>query len=125
MEEEVVEITYLDNEHELIQSIGTIDTFDKIKSEVGSKLLIIHFTSASSPYCKKMKPHLEQMAKDFEGQAVFVKIDVVHKKELGEHIGFKSVPSFKLIKGGHVVHELEGGAACSHENLLQIINSHL
>ena len=69
-----------------------------------------------------IKPHFEQMAKDFEGKAVLVKIDVDEMGELAAQFGINCMPTFKVIKGGDVVDTLEGA---SKDGLLQLINKHL
>ena len=92
----------MSDKHHAIE-IQSVEQFVQIQSEVGSQLLIIDFTASWCPPCQMIKPHFEQMAKDFEGKAVFVKIDVDEMGELAALFGINCMPTFKVIKGGSVV----------------------
>ena len=111
----------MSEEHHAIE-IHSTEQFTEIQSTVGGLLLIIDFTASWCPPCQMIKPHFEQMAKEFKGKAVFVKVDVDEMSQLSEQFGINCMPTFKVIKGGDVVDTLEGA---SKDELLQLINKHL
>ena len=64
------------SEHHHAIEIHSVEQFNKIKSEVGTMPLVIDFTASWCPPCQMIKPIFEQLAKDLEGKAVLVKVDV-------------------------------------------------
>ena len=84
--------------------------------------LVIDFTASWCPPCQMIKPIFEQLAKDLEGKAVLVKVDVDEMGQLAQEFGINCMPTFKVVKGGQVVDQLEGA---NKEKLTQIIQKHL
>ena len=53
-------------------------------------------------------PIFKKLAKEVEGQAVFVKVDTNAMYELSSRYGVRSLPTFKFFLGGKKVHEFSG-----------------
>ena len=95
----------MSEKHHAIE-IHSVEQFTKISEESGSTPLILDFTAVWCPPCQMIKPIFEQMAKDFEGKAIFLKIDVDEMGELSEQFGISCMPTFKILKAGQLVGEL-------------------
>ena len=110
------------SEHHHAIEIHSVEQFNHIMSEAGSKPLVIDFTASWCPPCQMIKPIFEQLAKDYEGKAVLVKVDVDEMDVLAAEFGINCMPTFKIVKGGQVVDQLEGA---SKDGLVQLIQKHL
>ena len=102
-----------------IHSVGEFTQFFDLS---GTTPLILDFTASWCPPCQMIKPHFEQMAKDFEGKAIFLKIDVDEMKELSQQYNISCMPTFKIIKAGQVVGELEGA---DKDGLLNLVKQNI
>ena len=67
--------------------ITSKDHFDQVVSEAGDQPVIIDFTAAWCPPCQMIKPIFEQLAEEFKGRAVLVKIDVDDRDDLAREFG--------------------------------------
>ena len=82
--------------------------FDKVLSSARSKqLVVVDFAATWCGPCQQIAPKYEAMAAQFQ-QAKFVKVDVDICKELSQSYGVSSMPTFKMIRGGKVVDEMNG-----------------
>lgn len=79
--------------------------FDSIKNE--GVLLVDFFATWCGP-CKMLAPVLEDLAKDYEGKATIVKVDVDQDEELARQFSIMSVPTLMLFKDGELVKQTAG-----------------
>ena len=56
--------------------IKSTEAFDKILESAGSQPVIADYYADWCPPCMRFKPAFEAMALEYEGKAIFVKIDV-------------------------------------------------
>lgn len=54
--------------------------------------------------CKMMAPVVEELAKEYEGRAKFVKINVDESPETRDKYNIMSIPTFILFRNGAVAH---------------------
>jgi thioredoxin 1 len=73
--------------------------------------------------CKIVGPVLEELAKEYEGQAKIVKIDVDNNKQIAGTLGVQSIPTIVLYKNGEVVEKIIG--ARSKADFAKLLDSAL
>jgi len=59
------------------------------------------------PPCKMIAPHFNELSEKNK-DAVFVKVDVDDAADIASHFGISAMPTFKFIKNGEIVDELQG-----------------
>ena len=69
--------------------------------------MVVDFHATWCGPCKQIAPVYERMASEFT-QAKFLKVDVDECKDISQAYGVKSMPTFKLIKGGKEVGTMAG-----------------
>ncbi len=60
---------------------------------IGKKPCVIDFTASWCGPCRKLAPILEELAKQYDGQVIFYKIDVDEQAELASLFGITSIPA--------------------------------
>lgn len=74
--------------------------YDKNKSEwvfEGTKPVVIDFYATWCGPCKVTAPIVEELAKDYDGQIDFYKVDVDKQQELAAVFGIRSIPTFLFV----------------------------
>ena len=87
-------------------NIESKEEFDNLIASSGSKLIIVDFHAEWCPPCKAMKPVFEEIAKEFEGKAIFVKVDVDVADEISAACEISCMPTFQYFKNGQKVGEV-------------------
>ena len=91
-----------------VTAIKSKKEFDALLAATPSKrLVVVDFFATWCGPCQQIAPKYEAMAAQFQ-QAKFVKVDVDICKELSQSYGVSSMPTFKMIRGGKVVDEMNG-----------------
>lgn len=68
------------------------------------------FHSPACPHCQEMMPYFEEYAREFQGRATFVRINILESSFIPERYGVVATPTFKLFCGGRPVLEMVGAA---------------
>jgi thioredoxin reductase (NADPH) len=71
--------------------------------------VVVDFYSDGCGPCRQMAPIFKKVAQEFEGQAVFVKIDTNAQHELSSKYQIRSLPTFQTFIGGKKSNEQKGG----------------
>lgn len=88
VEEETVVIKELDTK-----------TFDKELKD--SKLpVVVDFTAWWCGPCQRLKPKLDQLAQEFKGKVIFVKVEITQSPKIASDNGVSSYPTVKLFAPG-------------------------
>jgi thioredoxin 1 len=58
--------------------------------------------------CKAIAPALEELAREYDGRATIVKVNVDENPTLAARFGIRSIPTLLLFKDGKVVDQLIG-----------------
>jgi putative thioredoxin len=73
--------------------------------------------------CKMLAPIMEKLEKDYEGKAIFVKLNTDNNPLTSQKYGISGIPAVKLFKDGEVVDEFIG--LQSEEMIKQWLNKNL
>ncbi|XP_014099119.1 thioredoxin-2 [Bactrocera oleae] len=79
--------------------------------EAGAKLVVIDFFATWCGPCKIIAPRLEELAKEFEGRVVVLKVDVDECEDIAMEYNVSSMPTFVFIKGSQQIYSFAGANA--------------
>lgn len=88
-----------------------------------SGTVVVDFSATWCGPCKMLAPVYEEAARDLEGKATFLKVDIDESSELAQEYGIVSVPSIVLLKDG-VKKDMTMGFQ-PKENLISFVEKHL
>jgi len=100
---------------------ATDGNFDDIVRE--HPVLLVDFWASWCFPCKMIAPTIEELARDFEGQVTFAKLNVDENPETARKFGITSIPTLVLFKNGKVADKVIG--AVPKEHLASRIKMHL
>lgn len=83
-------------------------TFDQLVAQ--GKPMVVDFWATWCGPCKKVGPYVEQLAEEYEGQAIIGKVNVDEEDELAMRFGIRNIPTILFIKDGQVVDKQIGAA---------------
>jgi thioredoxin len=66
----------------------------------GAKPVVVDFWASWCRPCHVMAPILRGLAKEFESEIVFAKVDVENNRDLVDQFKIKSIPTLVLIRNG-------------------------
>jgi thioredoxin 1 len=89
---------------------------------VAQGVTLVDFWAPWCGPCKALTPVLEQVAKDFEGQAKILKMDLDANPETAAALGIMSIPALVLFKDGK---RLEQRGSMSAIQIKALLNSAL
>lgn len=72
------------------------------------KLVLVDFNAAWCAPCKKMKPFIDKIEKDFKDRVIVLKIDVDENSSLAKTLKVSGLPALKLYKKGEIIWEHTG-----------------
>jgi thioredoxin 1 len=105
---------------------NTVDITDlSFESEVlKSKMpVLVDFWAEWCGPCKAIAPTLETVAKDYQGRAKVVKLNVDQNISTPSRYNIKGIPTLLLFKDGTVREQIVG--TTSRENIAKAIDKHL
>lgn len=73
--------------------------------------------------CKAMGPYVDKLAEEMDGKLKVVKLNTQDNNEVPARYGITAIPTFLLIKGGEVVHQMVGSQ--SYDKLKTEVLSHV
>jgi thioredoxin 1 len=85
--------------------------------------IVADFTATWCGPCRVIAPLIDQLAKEYEGRAQVVKLDLDHNKDTAKKYSVRSIPAVLIFKNGEVVENLVGKA--SYETFSQALEKHL
>ena len=72
------------------------------------KTVLVDFWAEWCGPCKMIAPAVEELAEEFDGQAVVAKVDVDSNPNLSVKYGIRSIPALMIFKNGEVVDKMVG-----------------
>ncbi len=82
-----------------MEQINT-EKFDELLK--GDKIVVCDFFATWCGPCKMLAPVMEEVSKDFDGKAVFVKVDIDDNYELAKRYGIMSIPLVAVFEKGEM-----------------------
>ena len=76
------------------------EKFDELLK--GDKPVVCDFFATWCGPCKMLAPVMEEVSKEFEDKAVFVKVDVDENMELSARYGIMSIPLVVIFENGEI-----------------------
>ena len=73
--------------------------------------VLVDFWAAWCGPCRMIAPMVEELARDFDGRAKIVKLDVDHNPQVAMQFGIRSIPTLLFFKDGRVVDQLIGASS--------------
>ena len=83
-------------------------TFNEVVLKADLPVLVDFWAPWCGP-CRALAPVLEELAKDMEGQARIVKVNVDENQALPNKFAIRSIPTLILFNKGEVVEQITGG----------------
>ncbi len=88
-----------------MKEINDSEFDDFVKS---NETVIIDFWADWCGPCKMVAPIFDELSKEFEGKAVFAKMDITENPNTPSKFGVVSIPTFLIFKNGEISGELHG-----------------
>lgn len=82
-------------------------SFVKEIIESGKPAMVDFWATWCGP-CRMVGPTVEELAKEFEGQAVVAKVDVDNNQQVAAEYGIRNIPTILFFKDGQVVDKVVG-----------------
>ena len=70
--------------------------------------VLVDFWAEWCPPCRALAPTIEELAKDYDGRVLVVKMDTVENVATPDKYDLKGIPTLILFKGGKEVERLVG-----------------
>ncbi|XP_034658375.1 thioredoxin-2 [Drosophila subobscura] len=93
--------------------------FDSIIGEAGNKHILVEFYATWCGPCALIGPRLEQMANEYAGRMLILKIDVDDHEELAIEYEVTSMPTFLIIKNKVTLAQFVGSNAEKVESTVE------
>ncbi len=86
----------------------TDSNFEELMAE--GKPMMVDFWATWCGPCKKIGPYVEELAQQYEGQAIIGKVDVDDNDQLAIRFGIRNIPTILFFRNGEVVDKQVGAA---------------
>ena len=84
----------------------TSQTFNELIAQ--GKPVVVDFWATWCGPCKKIAPLVEELATEYEGQAIIGKVNVEEEDDLVAQFGIRNIPTVLFFKDGAVVDKVVG-----------------
>ena len=86
---------------------ATDASFDKAY-EAHNQAEMVEFFASWCPHCKRMEPTVNRLAKEYDGKANVLAVDVDEAPMASRKFGISGVPTFLFVKNGKVMESISG-----------------
>jgi thioredoxin 1 len=87
------------------------------------KPVLVDFWAVWCGPCKMIAPHIDELAKTYDGRLKVTKLDVDSNPKTAMQFGIRSIPTLLVFKNGQVAEQIIG--AVSKSQLITKVESHL
>ena len=84
----------------------TTQNFNELIAQ--GKPVVVDFWATRCGPCKKIGPLVEELAAEYEGQAIIGKVNVEEEDDLVAQFGIRNIPTILYFKDGAVVDKVVG-----------------
>ena len=85
-------------------------TFESTVLQSSTPVLVDFWAEWCGP-CRMIGPHIEEMAKEYDGKALIAKVNVDSNPEISYKYGVRSIPTVLYLKNGEVVDKQVGATS--------------
>jgi len=82
---------------------------EKVMNQQG--VAVVDFWAEWCGPCRMIGPHIEEMAKEYDGKALIAKVNVDNNPEISFKYGVRSIPTVLYLKNGEVVDKQVGATS--------------
>ena len=82
---------------------------EKVLDQQG--VAVVDFWAEWCGPCRMIGPHIEEMAKEYEGKALIAKVDVDSNPEISFKYSVRSIPTVLFLKNGEIVDKQVGATS--------------
>ena len=87
------------------------------------KLVMVDFWAEWCGPCRMVGPHVEELSKEYEGQAVVGKVNVDLHGGIAAQFGVRNIPTIVFLKNGELVDKVVG--AVPKDQLAEKLDAHI
>jgi len=91
----------------------TLDSWDTEVLQSPNVVMVDFWAAWCSP-CKMVAPTVEELAKEYEGKAKFVKVNTDENPDLASRYKIRGIPTLMFFKNGKVVDQIIGAVPKTH-----------
>lgn len=81
--------------------------FDRLVTNAKG-VVLVDFYSPACPPCRKLAPIIRDLAKEYQGKAAFVAVNVLEAGEIGQRFSIRSIPTLILYRDGAIMDRWQG-----------------
>ena len=97
-------------------------TFNELVAQSKVPVLVDFYANWCGP-CKVLGPIIDELAQEYEGKALVVKVNTENNPKLSQHFKIKSIPTIMFVHKGQVVERYQG--LIPKPNLEEILNEYI
>lgn len=97
-------------------------TFNETVVNANIPVLVDFYADWCGP-CKVLAPIIGELARDYDGKALIVKVNTQHNPALSQHFKIKSIPTLMVFNKGHFQERFQG--LVPKPNLEEILNEYI
>lgn len=91
-----------------IVDVTDLSHFQSLLSSSGNKLVVVDFTATWCGPCRMIAPVFESLASQYEGRALFLKVDVDAASDVSQFCSVSSMPTFHGYRNANIVFNFSG-----------------
>ena len=96
--------------------------FNELVAQSKIPVLVDFYANWCGP-CKVLGPIIDELAQEYEGKALVVKVNTENNPKLSQHFKIKSIPTIMFVHKGEVVERYQG--MIPKPNLAEILDEYI
>jgi len=87
--------------------------------------VFVDFYATWCPPCKASAPFIEQLAEEYDGRVLFLRVDTDKATALASSFNIRSIPTFYTIEGGRIQGSVSGYADSMQQEIRDLVDATL